>query len=79
MNTRELIKQAGKQCIYGDSGLIKYFKIVGKEINSTKISEICEEIYRRYEIFKENKKSFNELSLFLNVEVEKAYANKEEN
>lgn len=71
MNPRELIKQAAKQCIYGEKGLMQYFKSVGEDINSKKISEICDEIYKRYEFFKAGKKRFNQLSLFLNIETEK--------
>lgn len=71
MNTLELVKQASKQNVHGIEKMKKYLQIVSKKINSTKMTDICDDIYAQYLVFKGDKKQFNELSLFLNLELEK--------
>ncbi len=72
MNTVELIKQAATQNIHGVNAMKSYLQKIGKQINSSKMIDICNEIYNQYLTFKQDKDQFNELSLFLNIEIEKS-------
>ena len=71
MNTIELVKQASTQNVHGREKMKLYLQFVSKTISSTKMTDICDYIYSQYLIFKGDKKQFNELSLFLNLELDK--------
>jgi len=72
MNTLELVKQAVSQNVHGVVAFKKYLQKVSKEINSTKMTDICDGIYNNYLAAKKDNTQFNELSVFLNLQIEKA-------
>lgn len=70
MTSIEQIKQASKMVIFTDAAIIKkYFASISKEISSTSMAAICDEIVRQYDIKKLNEDQYYGLHTFINAEI----------
>lgn len=75
----EKFMKAASQIIYTDEkgsnepALTKLFWDRGQKYNLKSKREILEKIYEEYEVYAQDKKQFNGLSIFLNLEIEKLF------